>query len=288
AKTTLVPGSEPTTEWEMDVYSRPVVNTEGKKLWELLLCDSTGAFRHVEPIASNMVNSREVRRAVERVIEAAPVRPKVIRFFRNAMFNMISIALAELDIGARPCRTTYALYQWLEERERDVYPAMDGYRPTMQQPAFFDIRTPQRLPDALRGEKYAFVSLPLAEFRAGGGIDGSNVGVGRLCPVDDGLPADAQIPGIAIFTKRAGPLAQWMAGLELAFVRADLKRRELVLECGINTQYLVARVQDEQRAEAQAFEAGKTAARGLHFVAVQEDADADNVAAFWLLKEVKA
>jgi RNA-binding protein Tab2/Atab2 len=51
--------------------------------------------------------------------------------------------------------------------------------------------------------------------------------------------------------RRSLPLATWLSGLEVAYMKADLKRRELVMECGISTQYLVARVQDEQRAEAQ-------------------------------------
>jgi RNA-binding protein Tab2/Atab2 len=46
-----------------------VVGKDGKKLWELLLCDASGNFKHVERIPSNMVNSREVRKAVERVID---------------------------------------------------------------------------------------------------------------------------------------------------------------------------------------------------------------------------
>lgn len=141
-ETTVKPGVKISNEWELDVYSRPVVGADGKKLWELLICDSTGNFRHVSPIPSNMVNSREVRKTIEGVIEAAPggSKPTVIRFFRNAMFNMIDIALKEVEIAVKPCRTTYAMYQWLEERERDVYPAMAGYKPTMRQPAFFDIR----------------------------------------------------------------------------------------------------------------------------------------------------
>ena len=35
---------------------------------------------------------------------------------------------------------------------------------------FLDISSPVKLPDALRGERYAFVSLPLSEFREGGGV----------------------------------------------------------------------------------------------------------------------
>lgn len=141
-ETTVTPGATVSNEWELDVYSRPVTGADGKKLWELLICDATGSLRHVSPIPSNMVNSREVRKTIEGVIEAAPggSKPTVIRFFRNAMFNMIDIALREVDVAVKPCRTTYAMYQWLEERERDVYPNMLGYKANMKQPGFFDIR----------------------------------------------------------------------------------------------------------------------------------------------------
>jgi hypothetical protein len=49
---------------------------------------------------------------------------------------------------------------------------------SMAGPSFMDIRTPIRLPEALRGEKYAFVGLPLAEFLPGGGVSRDN----PVCP----------------------------------------------------------------------------------------------------------
>lgn len=39
-------------------------------------------------------------------------------------------------------------------------------------------QTPTPLPDALRGEQYAFVTMPVSEFRQGN-INDDNVGVGR-------------------------------------------------------------------------------------------------------------
>ena len=110
---------------------------------------------------------------------------------------MINIALSDLDVVGKPSRCTYAIAQWLEERHRNVYPQMDGYRANMATgllggsgPSFLDVRTPVKMPDALRGEKYAFVSLPLAEFKDGGGVNDDNIGVGKLCPIDPALPAD--------------------------------------------------------------------------------------------------
>ena len=289
--TTIKDQDSVTDEWELDCYSRPVLVDGKKKLWEILVTDSSGNMRICRPLPSNKVNSREVRRVVEEIIDDSVVKPGTVRFFRGAMFNMINIALSEIDVIAKPSRCTFALAQWIEERNREVYPKMEGYQPAMSGGmggiggTFLDIRTAVKLPDALRGEKYAFVGLPLAEFMKGGGINDDNVGVGRLCPVDDSLPADSFVQGVVILTPRAKALASWLSGTEVAGLKADLRKRELVMETDIDNQYLMAKLDDDQRKEAANFEEGKDALSGLHFISVQRDED-DDPAGFWLLKEI--
>jgi hypothetical protein len=121
-----VPNKTPSTEWELDCYSRPVVVAGGKKLWEVLITDSSGSFRFLKTLPSNQVNSKELRKTVEDLMEEMDVKPSTIRFFRGAMFNMINIAMSDLDVVGRPSRCTFALAQWLEERNRNVYPKMEG------------------------------------------------------------------------------------------------------------------------------------------------------------------
>lgn len=166
---------------------------------------------------------------------------------------------------------------------------MEGFKSTMATSgvgqSFMDIRTPIKLPDALRGEKYAFVSLPLAEFLEGGSITSDNIGVGRLCPIDPDLPGDAFVQGIVILTSRATGLSSWLAGTEVEALTADLRKRSLIMETDIDTQYLMAKLNDVQRQEAAAFEEGKDALGGLHFVSVQRDED-DDPAGFWLLRQI--
>ncbi|KAG7366011.1 DUF1092 domain containing protein [Nitzschia inconspicua] len=287
----IVEGKKPSVDWELDCYSRPVVAPGGKKLWEVLVTDSTGSFRFCKTLPSNQVNSKELRKTVEDLMDDAslPVKPTTIRFFRGAMFNMINIALSDLDVVGRPSRCTYAIAQWLEERHRDVYPQMEGYRANMATsaagPSFLDVRTPVKMPDALRGEKYAFVSLPLAEFLPGGGVNDDNIGVGRLCPIDPLLPADSFVQGVVILTQRPEALAAWLAGTEVAALSCDLRKRNLIMETNIDTQYLMARLNDQQRIEGAAFEEGKDALNGLHFVCVQRDED-DDPAGFWLMRQL--
>jgi len=52
--TSLITNSavEPTTDWELDCYSRPVM-IDGKKLWEVLITDSSGSFRLCETLPSS-------------------------------------------------------------------------------------------------------------------------------------------------------------------------------------------------------------------------------------------
>jgi len=296
---TTYEGKAPSEDWELDCYSRPVMTVGNKKLWEVLITDSTGSFRFCKTLPSNNVNSKVLRQTVEDLIEDPNIdtKPSTIRFFRGAMFNMINIALSELDVVGRPSRCTNSIAQWLEERHRDVYPNMEGYRATMGVsafgsggPSFLNVRTPVKMPDAIRGEKYAFVALPLAEMLPGGSITSENIGVGRLCPVPENIggdlpPADTFVQGIVILTQRPDALAAWLAGTELASMSCDLRKRDLIMETDIDTRYLMAKLNDEQREEGVAFEEGKDALNGLHFVCVQRDED-DEPAGFWLMREL--
>lgn len=276
-----------TDEWELDCYSRPVA-IAGKKLWEILITDSSGSFRFRKELPSNQVNSKTLRLIVDDLMEEAATKPNTIRFFRGAMFNMINIALKELPVTSKPSRCTFALASWLEELHREYYPTLEGYNANLlgsTAPSFLDVRTPIKLPDALRGEKYAFVALPVNEFLPGGGVSPDNIGVGRLCPLPPNCPADAFVQGIVIFSARATALAAWLSGTEIVAMQADLRKRILTMETDIDTQYLMAKLNDQQRAEAAAFEEGKDILQGLHFISVQLSED-DDPEGFWLLREL--
>ena len=125
---TVYEGRKPSEDWELDCYSRPVITTGGKQLWEVLITDSTGSFRFCKTLPSNQVNSKVLRQTVEDLMEDPNIdtKPSTIRFFRGAMFNMVNIALSELDVVGRPSRCTNSIAGWLEERHRDVYPNMEG------------------------------------------------------------------------------------------------------------------------------------------------------------------
>lgn len=291
-----------TEEWELDCYSRPgtlpcpyhntcfktlflVLLEDGKKLWEVLITDSKGDFKYCKTLASNLVNSRNLRRVIEEVIEEAPIRPRIVRFFRSQMFNMISIALQGLEVEVKPSRRTHALLMWLQQREGEVYPSLPGYNPQLKQATIldYDVVQPDRLPDVLKAESYAFVALRAESFWSRE-VNEENINKGYLCPIDD-MPKEGWIQGITLFSKRAESVAAWMNGLELSHIKADLIARELVLHTDISKQFVLAPLMEAQKKEGQIFERTKAASAGYHFLSIQSSPEAEDVEGFWLLRQ---
>lgn len=283
-----VAGAEPSTDWELDFYSRPVQGANGKKLWELLVTDATSSFRYVEPVAANCVNSRELRSRVQRLIDGSDVKPTSIRFFRSQMKNMINIGLQELqDVEVIASRTTYALLEWLDERERDVYPSMPGY--SAPRPQLTPAPVPTKLPNFMVVENFDFVTLPLAEFLPGGSIDASTVPLGRMCPLPveaKNAPKDTMVYGLILSGERAEIVSRTLMGTtDLAAVTASRADQQLYLEANIDTTWLLARLDRDPvlLQKAQAFEESKSQLGGLHFLSIN-DPRQDDPTGFWLMR----
>lgn len=49
------------TVWEIDFCSRPLLDERGKKIWELLICDTDRNFEYSEYFPNSKINSAEVR-----------------------------------------------------------------------------------------------------------------------------------------------------------------------------------------------------------------------------------
>jgi hypothetical protein len=199
---------------------------------------------------------------------------------------MITKACEDLDIPAACSRRTLALSLWLEERMQEVYPAEPGYQPVVNPSVQFIPETPVALPDALIGEKWTFVSLPIAAFDE---MSEWDIGFGEAF----GLPMtrlapETQIPGLIIYSSRATALAGWMSGLELAFLKFDSgPPARLVLDTGANDRWILANLRDAAtEREAKAFEAAKKQAKKVHFLAIQSNPESESFAGFWLLHEL--
>ncbi len=283
------------TIWELDFYSRPLRDEAGKKVWEVLICQTPleindqpeSLFRYTQFCPSTEVNSIWLQRAIKEAIAQAPTPPSRIRFFRRPMANMITKACKELAIPCAASRRTYALQIWLQERLETVYPILPNYQEGTNPSVQLLPSKPQRLPDALEGQQWAFVSLEAQAFTEmpEWEIDfGESFGLPML-----GLEPDTPIPGFIIFSSRASALGAWMSGLELAYLRVDQESRpNLLLETGENDSWILANLTDTAtQAEAKGFETAKQKAKNAHFLAIQSDPTAESFAGFWLLRELK-
>jgi hypothetical protein len=279
--------------WEIDFYSRPLVDEEQKKVWELLVCESPSQiqqspselFRYAQSCPSDRVNSLWLGEALQAAMDAANQSPQRIRFFRRQMNNMITKACKDIGIPSAPSRRTIALQQWLEERMENVYPAAANYQATNNSSVQMLSDPPQPLPEALTGEKWAFVNLAASQFAD---MAEWNIGFAEAFPLEMvGITPDVQIPGLLIFSSRAVPLSAWMSGLEIANLRYQpAPQASLLLETGASDSWILARLNANTQEEAVRFEDSKQKAKGVHFVAVQSNPESEEFAGFWLLQEL--
>jgi hypothetical protein len=280
--------------WELDFYSRPILDENQKKLWEVLICESPvdtrtkvdSIFRFTKYCPSTEVNSVWLRTAIEEAIEKAGVSPRRIRFFRRQMNNMITKACKDLGIPSQPSRRTLLLNQWLQQRMEEVYPQEPGYQAGANPSVRLDSPLPQRLPDALEGQQWNFVNLQGADFAE---MHEWEIGFREAFPLELAqVSPENRIPGILIFSARALPLAAWMSGLDLAWLRFDnTQGARLILETGGTESWVLANIRNEQvLAKAKDFEDAKQKANGVHFIGVQSNPQEESFAGFWLLQEV--
>jgi hypothetical protein len=282
------------TTWELDFYSRPILDENQKKVWELLLCESpndsrtdiNSLFRYAQYCPSTEVNSAWLRTAIQKAIDKAGVAPTRIRFFRRQMNNMITKACQDSGIPAQSSRRILVLHQWLQQRMEEVYPQEPGYQGGSNPSVRLDDPVPQRLPDALELENWAFVRLTAKDFLD---MPEWEIGFGESFPMELAqVPEDTPISGVLIFSSRSLPLAAWMSGLELGYLRFDESEGgRLLLETGATESWIVANIRNSQVInEARNFETAKKSANGVHFIGVQANPQSESFAGFWLLQEV--
>lgn len=282
--------------WELDFYSRPILDENQKKVWEVVICESPldirtktdSLFRYAQYCPSTEVNSAWLRTAIQEAISKAGKAPIKIRFFRRQMNNMIVKACEDAGIPALPSRRTLALNQWLKQRMEEVYPQEPGYQGVTTPSVRLDSPLPQRLPDALEGQQWVFVSLSAADLAE---MPDWEIGFSEAFPLDFvQVSPETRIPGVLIFSPRALPIAGWMSGLELAFLRVDTSQgMRLVLETGATESWILANIKNPTTVqEARGFEEAKQKANGVHFIGVQSNPEAESFAGFWLLQELGA
>ncbi|NJK59629.1 MAG: DUF1092 family protein [Oscillatoriales cyanobacterium SM2_1_8] len=270
--------------WELDFYSRPVLQADNKKLWELLVCDRDRSLAHVQVCPSDQVNSTWLAAQLQAISEAQGVSPLMVRYFRPSMNNIVSRGCTLANLKPQPSRRLFALRGWLEERMEKVYPTLEGFQgaepPLPLKPAAPLVPTVP--PDALTAEQWSMVTVAAAELAEAGDWD---MDFGEVLPVP--LPPTTAIPGMVLLSRRARPLAAWMSGVDPVFLSSD--RRQLCLDAGSETRWRLATYPATDAVlgqQVEAFAAAKQQAQGWHFLAVQDRPDSNRFAGFWLLQDV--
>ncbi|MBX2862663.1 MAG: Tab2/Atab2 family RNA-binding protein [Leptolyngbyaceae cyanobacterium MAG.088] len=277
--------------WELDFYSRPILDDNQKKRWEVLVCNGAqsvtddSSLRYSKFLSNKQINSIELKQALEEAMEQAGESPTRIRFFRYQMQNMIKRACDELGIATRLSRRALTLQSWLDDRRENFYPQQPGYQERKVASTIQPVEAARPLPDALVGDKWTMVSLPAKDFTD---MPDWDIGFGEAFPLElAGIGPDTMVPGILIFSERALPLAGWMSGLELAYLDVQVGRlSQLLLETGTNDTWIMGSLnRPALKKAAEQFMTAKEKANQVHFVAVQDNPDSESFAGFWLMQK---
>ncbi len=281
--------------WELDFYSRPILDENQKRIWELLICDrNLKEFTWVKECPSDTVNSAWLAQELSAAIAAYGQAPQKIRFFRPSMSNIILRGCKQAGLIAQASRRVFSLTNWLQERMETVYPQHPGFQAPDPQPLPLKVDqiTPQPLPNALMGDRWLYVSLAAQDLATAAEW---SMDFGEVFSIElSQVAPDLVVPGLIIISSRALPLAAWMSGVDPVFLQFSHgvidKKTQLFLDAGADAKWLLSTLQfpkDEIAiSEAEKFEADKQKANGLHFLAVQKDPNIEHFNGFWLLKEV--
>lgn len=279
--------------WELDFYSRPLLDANSKKVWELLICDRDRIFEWVRECPSTEVNSEWLAKQLTDCANSTGQTPLKIRFFRPSMTNIIMRGCKLAGITGQASRRVFTMSAWLAERMASIYPNRDGFQAVDPNPLPLKVlaaQDPKPVPDALMGEKWISVSLKARDFND---ANEWSMDFGELLDISY-LDPETIIPGLIIVSGRAAALGAWMSGVDPVFIKFERNlmgdRTQMQLEASADARWILANLlaPKDQTAITQgaAFEKSKQSSSGFHFLAVQTDPDLEHFAGFWMLKEV--
>ena len=283
------------SDWELDFYSRPIIEKNGKKRWELII-SSTKSFESPEIFYWNKicpaskVNSIWLTSALkEAIIEAEQKgwrKPEKVRFWRSSMKSIIKKSLENLELESLVSRRTYTLLERLNYLENDIYPKEKGFVKGVLAPNFTAqiANEPKPLPEAVRGESLTFSEISIRDLRA---AQSWPIEFGDIFPVEEHIKDDHLIPGLRLFSKnRAIALAAWFSSLEP--VKLFIDKDRLILEALENDKWLVTDLPPNEAQELHnKFTTSKLNSSGYQFISIQTTPYIEKFAGFWMLKDIE-
>ena len=282
------------SDWELDFYSRPIIEVNGKKRWELII-SSTSNFNTEETFIwnkicpANEVNSIWLTKAINEAMNDARTKgwekPSKIRFWRSSMKSIIKKSLEVIGIEALVSRRTYDLIDRIEYLEKEIYPKEKGYVRGVLAPSLGSNveNSPEPLPEAVRGDALTISEISIGELRS---AHNWPIEFGDIFPIKKEIKDNKIVPGLRLFSKdRSLALAAWFSSLEP--VKLLIQKNQLILEASEDDRWLVTDLPEKDACKLnEKFLHNKKTSFGYQFISIQSTPYIEKFAGFWILRDI--
>ena len=283
------------SDWELDFYSRPIIEANGKKRWEVIISSTrnyqtTDIFHWNKRCPANEVNSIWLTKALNEALDDAKnkgwAKPSKIRFWRSSMKSIIKKSLEAIGIEALISRRTYDLLDRIEFLEKEIYPNEKGYVRGVLAPTFTSTleNAPKPLPEAVRGDALTISDITIGELKS---AQSWPIEFGDIFPINNSLDNKKSVPGLRLFSKdRSLALAAWFSSLEP--VKLLMQKNQLILEASEADKWLVTDLPEEDAKKLTAkFKENKENSFGYQFISIQSTPFIQEFAGFWILRDLE-
>ena len=282
-------------DWELDFYSRPIIEANGKKRWELIICSSRSyktrdIFLWNKKCPANEVNSIWLSKALNEALSEAKkegwAKPSVVRFWRSSMKSIIKRSLEATNIEALVSRRTYSLFDRIEFLEKEIYPKEKGYVRGVLAPSFTSTMesSPKPLPEAVRGDALTMSEISIGELKS---AQNWSIEFGDIFPIQQSLNNSKLVPGLRLFSKdRSLALSAWFSCLEP--IKLIIRKNQLILEAAEDDKWLVTDLPEKDaNILSTKFLENKKNSLGYQFISIQSTPYIEKFAGFWILRDIE-
>ena len=283
------------SDWELDFYSRPIIEKNGKKRWELIISSSKNfktkdIFLWNKICPANEVNSIWLTKSLGEALNDAEkkgwAKPSKIRFWRASMKSIIKKSIENVGIEALVSRRTYELFDRIEFLEKEVYPLEAGYVRGVLAPNFTSNidNEAKPLPEAVRGDALTISEISIEELKS---AQNWPIEFGDIFPIQESLNNQNLVPGLRLFSKdRSLALAAWFSSLEP--VKLQIEKNQLVLEASEDNKWLVTDLTKKDAKDLyDKFTKNKNDSFGYQFISIQSTPFIEKFAGFWILRDIE-
>ncbi len=283
------------SDWELDFYSRPIIEANGKKRWELIICSKRShktedIFVWNKKCPANEVNSIWLTKALNEALNEAKkegwAKPTIVRFWRSSMKSIIKKSLEAVNIEALISRRTYDLFDRIEFLEKEIYPNEKGYVRGVLAPTFTSRmeNSPKPLPEAVRGDALTISEISIGELKS---AQDWPIEFGDIFPIHQPLNDNKLVPGLRLFSKeRSLALSAWFSCLEP--IKLIIRENQLILEASEDDKWLVTDLPEKDANILNTkFLENKKNSFGYQFISIQSTPYIEKFAGFWILRDIE-